>query len=228
MDFEYANRRHVGLTVTACTSASEPKVVLAGRPGAGKGTQGARLARCLGVQYLSTGDLLRHEITTGSALGGAVERLVAAGRLLPTGLIVAIVETNLDDGGYVLDGFPRTIAQAETVFAREKLAPTIVIEVAVPPDIALERLTTRGRRDDDPIVARERLVTYESETVPMLEWFDRAGLLARADGDDAPDAVARNIWRALFPGVSASPIEQKLAASGPAATASLVTEYAGE
>ncbi len=86
-------------------------MVLIGRPGAGKGTQGERLARRLGVRYVSTGHLLRHEIAMQSPLGTAVERLVGAGRLIPPGLIVTIVETNLDGGGYVLDGFPRTVMQ---------------------------------------------------------------------------------------------------------------------
>ena len=179
--------------------ASAPRVVIAGRPGAGKGTQGARLARCLGAQYLSTGDLLRHEIAIESPLGSAVERIVAAGHLVPTGLIVAIVETNLVDGGYVLDGFPRTVAQAEALFEREALAPTIAIEIVVPPHIALARLTCRGRRDDDPDVARERLATYESETVPTLDWLDRRGILVRVDGQNSPGAVEENVVRALRP-----------------------------
>jgi len=179
------------------TGGLGPRVVVAGRPGAGKGTQGARLARCLDVQYLSTGDLLRHEIAIESPLGSAVERLVAAGRLVPTGLIVAIVETNLVDGGYVLDGFPRTVEQAEALFNRQALAPTLAIEIVVPAHIALARLTGRGRRDDDSTVASERLVIYETDTVPALDLLDRRGLLVRVDGNDSPDAVEQGVLRAL-------------------------------
>ncbi|MGO9875829.1 MAG: adenylate kinase family protein [Acidimicrobiia bacterium] len=177
--------------------ASALRVVLAGRPGAGKGIQGARLARRLGVPHLSTGDLLRHEITMQSPLGNAVERLVSAGRLVPTGLIVAIVESNLDDGGYVLDGFPRTILQAQTLLEREALAPTVAIEIVVSVRVAFGRLIRRGRADDDPTVVRNRLATYDTETAPAVDWLDGRGLLARVGGDDSPDGVERNVWRAL-------------------------------
>lgn len=173
------------------------RVVVAGRPGAGKGTQGARLARRLGVQYLSIGDLLRHEIAIVSPLGSAVERLVGAGRLVPTGLIVAIVESNLVEGGYVLDGFPRTVEQAEALFNREALVPTFAIEIVVPAHIALARLVARGRRDDELTVADERLAIYETETVPTLDWLDRRGILMRVDGNDSPDAVEQHVSRAL-------------------------------
>ena len=107
--------------------------------------QGVRLARRLGVQYISTGDLLRTEIAAGSALGSAVERLVAAGRLIPSGLITAIVESNLDGHGYVLDGFPRTVTQAEALFAQPALAPSIALEIVVSERVALGRL---GRAHD--------------------------------------------------------------------------------
>ena len=156
-----------------------------------------RLARRLGVQYLSTGDLLRHEIAVESPLGSAVERLVAAGRLVPTGLIVAIVESNLVEGGYVLDGFPRTVAQAETLLERETLAPTGAIESVVPARLALARLVARGRRDDDPGVASDRLAIYETETVPALDWLERLGLLVHVDGGDPPDLVEERVLHAL-------------------------------
>lgn len=196
MSSERATRIDGVAAAAQCAGASAPRVVLAGRPGAGKGTQGRRLARRLGVQHLSIGDLLRHEIATGSALGNVVERLVTAGRLLPTELIVTIVKTNLDHRGYVLDGFPRTVAQA-ALFEREALSPTVAIEIVIPAHIALARLIARGRRDDDPAVARERLATYGTETLPTLVWLDRRGLLVRIDGHDTPDAVERNLWREL-------------------------------
>ncbi len=218
--------RHVG--------ASPPRVVIAGRPGAGKGTQGARLSRRLRVQYLSTGDLLRHEIAIASPLGNAVERLVAAGRLVPTGLIVAIVETNLVESGYVLDGFPRTVAQAETLFERETLAPTIAIEIVVPAHVALDRLTARGRRDDDPNVASERLAIYETETVPTLEWLEHRGLLVRIDGRDSPDIVEQRVLRALVracpPATDASVSNARAVPFSPGDSTRVVanSEYAAE
>lgn len=177
---------------------SAPRVVIAGCPGAGKGTQGIRLARRLGVQHLSTGDLLRDAIATGSSLGRAVERLVRAGRLVPTGLIVAIVESSLDTRGYVLDGFPRTVAQAEALFERDVLVPNVTIEIVVPVDIALARLAARGRTDDDPGVARERLSIYETETVPVLALLERRALVVRVDGNDLPRVVEERVTKAFL------------------------------
>jgi adenylate kinase len=174
-----------------------PRLVIAGCPGAGKGTQGTRLARRLGVQHLSTGDLLRDAIAMQSSLGCAVERLVRAGRLVPTGLIVAIVEASVDTNGYVLDGFPRTVLQAEALFERENLAPTITIEIVVPMGKALARLVARGRADDDADVARDRLAIYESETLPALALLDRNTRLVRVDGDDLPHVVERRVMQAF-------------------------------
>ena len=177
--------------------ASASRVVLAGRPGAGKGTQGRRLARRLGVQHLSTGDVLRDEIATQSPLGCAVERLVSAGRLVPTEMILTVIEAKLDGCGYVLDGFPRTVAQAEVLFRIPALAPMAAIDIVVSGRVALDRLLARGRRDDDSAVALDRLATYDAETAPALEWLDRRGILVSVDGHDSPDAVERNVWRVL-------------------------------
>lgn len=177
---------------------STPRVVIAGCPGAGKGTQGTRLACRLGVQHLSTGDLLRDAIAIQSSLGRAVERLVRAGRLVPTGLIVAIVESNLDTGGYVLDGFPRTVVQAEALFERDALAPNVTIEIVVPTHIALARLAARGRMDDDPRVARDRLTAYEAEMLPTLALLERHALLVRIDGDDLPLVVEQRVIQAYL------------------------------
>ena len=173
------------------------RVVLVGRPGAGKGVQGARLAKRLGVRHVSTGDLLRDEIVASSPLGVAVERIVNAGRLVPTELILAVVDANLDHRGYVLDGFPRTIAQAEALFSRPSIQPVVAIEIVVSARTALDRLIDRARIDDDPAVARARLETYEIETAPVLEWLDDHRLLVRVDGQSPPDFVERNLWHAL-------------------------------
>ena len=177
---------------------SAPRVVVAGCPGAGKGTQGTRLARRLGVQHVSTGELLRDAIAVQSSLGRAVERLVRAGRLVPTGLIVAIVESHLATDGYVLDGFPRTVVQAEALLTREALVPHVTIEIVVPTDVALARLAARGRTDDDPGVARDRLAVYETETLPALALLDRLALLVRVDGDDLPHVVEQHVLQAFL------------------------------
>jgi adenylate kinase len=173
------------------------RVALVGRPGAGKGVQGARLAKRLGVRHISTGDLLRDEIAASSPLGVAVERIVNAGRLVPTELILAVVDANLDPCGYVLDGFPRTVAQAEALFSRPTVQPVVAIEIVVSARAALDRLIDRARADDDPAVARARLDTYETETAPVLKWLGDHRLLLRVDGQGTPDSVERNLWHAL-------------------------------
>lgn len=175
------------------------RVVLAGRPGAGKGTQGARLAERLGVQYLSTGDLLRAEITARSPLGRAIEGVVNAGDLIPTALIMAMVDSCIDSDGYVLDGFPRTVEQAVAITAHEGLAPHIAIEIVVPAQVALSRLTSRGRSDDDVNIACRRLAVYDTETAPMLSYLAGHDLLRRVDGNDGPDLVERRVWAAVEP-----------------------------
>jgi adenylate kinase len=178
-----------------------PRVLLVGRPGAGKGTQGARLADRLGVPYLSTGDLLRSEIAAGSPLGREVDTVVNAGELIPTALIIAIVEAVLtgigpDGDGYVLDGFPRTVEQAVALTSHPGLEPHIAIEIVVPPATALARLVDRGRVDDGISVARRRLAVYEAETVPMLAYLTGHRLLCQVSGEDDADVVADDMWRA--------------------------------
>ncbi len=170
-----------------------PRIVLVGRPGAGKGTQGSRLVAELGVQYLSTGDLLRGEIEARTALGREVERAVHSGELISTTLIVAIVEACLRGDGYVLDGFPRTVEQAVAMMSRSRLMPDMAIEIVVPEATALARLTARCRTDDNYEVARRRMTVYEAETTPMLSYFTGHGLLRHVNGDDPPDSVAANI-----------------------------------
>jgi adenylate kinase len=175
-------------------------VLLVGRPGAGKGTQGARLADRLGVKYLSTGDLLRAEIEAGSPLGREVDSVVNAGELIPTALIIAIVESFLggdspDGDGYVLDGFPRTVEQAVAVTSHAGLEPHIAIDIVVSPATALARLVDRGRADDGISVARRRLAVYETETVPMLDYLTGHRLLRQVNGEQPADLVADDVWQ---------------------------------
>ena len=186
----------------------EPRIVFVGRPGSGKGTQGKRLAERLDVQYLSTGDLLRRHIASSTALGRAVARVVNSGGLIPTLLMVAIVEGCVDAGGYVLDGFPRTVDQASTILRHDCLAPSLAIELVVPPDVAMSRLASRGRVDDIAAVARQRLALYEQETAPALDLLAERSLLRRVDGAGYPDEIAARVWeevRPLAQGSSASP-----------------------
>jgi adenylate kinase len=146
------------------------------------------------AQHLSTGDLLRREIEAASELGLAVERIVSGGRLVPAALVIGIVEANLQGEGFVLDGYPRTEAQALGLFRRELLVPDLAIEIDVPEAVARERLSARGRADDAPDVLTTRMQAFDRETKPAIAVLEREGILHRVDGDDDAQCVHRRVW----------------------------------
>jgi len=160
------------------------RVVLIGAPGSGKGTQGPSLAWKLGVPYLATGDLLRGEVARGTDLGRDVAVFLDRGELVPDDLIVGAVVARLTglagsagDGGYVLDGFPRTVAQAEAADRRLPggLADRVVF-LTLPDAIARDRLTHRGqgRSDDQAATIEHRLRVFHDETEPLLHHYRHA------------------------------------------------------
>jgi adenylate kinase len=179
------------------------RLVLLGPPGSGKGTQGLRLAGSLGLPYLSTGDLLRDEVEHGTDLGRRVAEVIDRGDLVPDDLMIAVVLAALGgaaDRGYVLDGFPRTVAQAETL---ERSGcplppPDVVVHLEVPEKSLRARLVHRAavedRADDaDPEVIDRRMRVYQDETEPLVAHYRRLGVLVTVDGDAGPDEVARRI-----------------------------------
>jgi adenylate kinase len=155
-------------------------------PGGGKGTQGVRLARELGVRHISSGDVLRREVAEDTALGREVKAHMAAGRLAPdelvTRAILPVIEA-LD--GYVLDGYPRTLAQADSVTF------DAVVYLRVPDDVVMKRLLARGREDDRPDVIKERLREYDEDTEPLIDHY--RDVLVEVDGDRDQDAVAADL-----------------------------------
>jgi len=179
------------------SSCRKPRIVVMGRPGAGKGTQAALLARRLCTQHLSTGALLRHEIEIGSELGLAVERIVSGGRLVPAALVIGIVQANIRGEGYVLDGYPRTLAQAQGLFRSDLFMPDVAIDIDVADDVATARLGARGRSDDAHDVVADRMLAFERETKPAIAVLEREGILHRVDGDDDAESVHRRIWHAV-------------------------------
>jgi adenylate kinase len=177
----------------ASTRAST--VVLAGRPGSGKGTQASAVARELGFAHVATGDLVRMAATVGSREGSEFAALLDEGRLVPDDAILGLLATELDriwpKRGVVLDGFPRTVAQAR---ALDRLRPPdLVVELDVPARRIIERLVGRGRHDDSAAAIRARLHVYESETRPMLRWYDARGALATVDGDRPLELVTTDV-----------------------------------
>ncbi|CAJ1585230.1 adenylate kinase [[Mycobacterium] wendilense] len=154
------------------------RIVLLGPPGAGKGTQAVKLAEELGVPQISTGDLFRHNISNGTDLGNEAKKYLDAGDLVPATLTNALVDDRLNDddaaAGFILDGFPRSVEQAEALaemLAKRGVQLDAVIEFRVPEDELVARLKGRGRADDTEDVIRHRMGVYRDETAPLLDFY---------------------------------------------------------
>ncbi|MEZ5342568.1 MAG: adenylate kinase [Acidimicrobiales bacterium] len=164
------------------------RLVIFGRQGAGKGTQCVRLVETYGVAHISTGDMLRGAVAAGTELGQKAKAIMDAGDLVSDEIINGIVAERLsaDDiaaSGFVLDGYPRTTAQAEfLVGALGSDGLDAVIDLEVPLDEVTARMKARGRDDDTDEGIARRLELYEQETRPVLDWFATRGLLVTVDG----------------------------------------------
>ena len=152
------------------------RIVLLGPPGAGKGTQAVRLAEKLGVPQISTGELFRENIDGGTPLGLEAKKYLDAGDLVPASLTNALVDERLGHadaaGGFILDGFPRTVEQAEALhdmLGRRGLKLDAVVEFRVPEEELVSRLASRGRADDTEDIIRNRFRVYRDETAPLLD-----------------------------------------------------------
>ncbi|MDO5567419.1 MAG: adenylate kinase, partial [Planctomycetia bacterium] len=154
------------------------KMVFVGPPGAGKGTQADKIVAKYKVLHLSTGDMLRAARDAKTPIGLKAEEYMSAGQLVPDEVIIGIIGERLaqDDaqGGFLLDGFPRTLVQAEALDVMLKELGTaldIVLELRVLEDELYKRLASRGRADDKPEVIRERLVAYGRQTEPLVGYY---------------------------------------------------------
>ena len=182
--------------------------MILGPQGAGKGTQAKRIASTFGIPHIATGDMFRAAIANGSALGKQVEPLLASGTLVPDDLTISLIRERLgeDDAadGFVLDGFPRNLAQAEALdamFNETGRDFTVVLALQVSDAVATQRLTKRseleGRADDRPDAIVKRLETYHRETEPLIEYYRARDLLAPIDGDHPEPEVYGQIEQAL-------------------------------
>jgi adenylate kinase len=183
----------------------KPTMTLLGPPGSGKGTQAERLGAERGFVALATGDLLREARAAGTDLGRRASEYMDRGDLVPDDLIVAMIRdelAGLDDNPVLLDGFPRTVAQADALAdALEEHGRTLAaaILIDVPDDVVVERISGRHqeRDDDSPETVRERLRVYHRETEPLVDYYGQRGLLQRVDGEGDADAVTARIRAAL-------------------------------
>ena len=182
------------------------RMVFIGPPGAGKGTQAERLVTTYAMAHLSTGDMLRAARDAKTDMGRKADEYMSTGRLVPDDLIIALIEQRLAlpdcAGGYLLDGFPRTLAQAEALDAMLAARQTpldVVLELAVPEDELFRRLAGRGRADDKPEVIRQRLVAYRDQTAPLLAYYGKKALLRSIDGLGSVDDIFARVRQILDP-----------------------------
>jgi adenylate kinase len=183
-------------------------LILFGPPGCGKGTQAKKLVDGRGMVQLSTGDMLRAAIASGSELGLKVKDIMARGDLVPDAVVIALIEERLPEteaaGGAIFDGFPRTIAQAEALDAmlagRGARIDRIVRLLVDEPEL-LERVTGRfeqqGRPDDNPDTFKTRLGAYNAQTAPLLPYYERTGRLREVNGMGTMEEVAVAIAASL-------------------------------
>ena len=169
--------------------ASRPKarVIFLGPPGAGKGTQAARLAAHLRIPRISTGDMLREHIAQGDVLGKAAAPYMAKGGLVPDHLLIEMIRKRISEPdcahGYILDGFPRTLPQAEGLDEMiGGTADVIVFDIEVPHDELMRRLSGRGRDDDKADAVKKRLQEYEQRTTPLVDYYRQRSRFHRIDG----------------------------------------------
>ena len=180
------------------------RLIFLGPPGAGKGTQALALAEKLQIPHISTGDILRQALTARSPLGMEAQSYMDRGELVPDNLVQAMVEERLQqsdiNSGWILDGFPRTVSQAE--FLAELLqklghGSVQVINLDVPDDILIERLLGRGRPDDTEDVIRRRLEVYHADTKPLIGFYSDRQQLVYVNGNQPLEAVNTDLHQVI-------------------------------
>jgi adenylate kinase len=194
------------------------RLLLLAPPGAGKGTQGERLAAWSGAEHIAAGDLLRAEAQTGSALGREIAACQASGDLVPDQIVLDVlipaITAAADRAGFILDGFPRSLSQAlaaAELATRLGLTLQAAVYLQAPESVLIQRLLNRasqdGRTDDRADVIRHRLQVYAETTGALVPYYEQRGILVSVNADQPPDAVTADIEARLagLPGAPAGP-----------------------
>lgn len=203
------------------------KLIFLGPPGAGKGTQAEKISELYGIAHISTGDMLRSQMREGTPLGAEAKGYIDRGELVPDELIVAMVAERIKEedcaNGFLLDGFPRTVSQAEALNGISDI--DMVIDIAVPAERLMERIGGRRmcsgcgagyhtssyhkdtcekcgaslyiRDDDRPETVKHRITIYERQTKPLIDYYREKGNLSRVNGDNTPDRVFDDVAVAI-------------------------------
>ena len=186
------------------------RIVLLGAPGSGKGTQAARLKSELKLAHISTGDLLRAQVAAGTPLGLKAKAVMESGHLVSDEIVLGMLEERLGEAdaraGFILDGYPRNLAQADALDAllgRLKAPFDYAVQLDVPTELLVERIAGRakaeGRADDSPEAVRKRLEVYTASTAPVIDYYRQHGQLTVVDGVGSLDAVFTRILEAIAP-----------------------------
>jgi adenylate kinase len=186
-------------------SAEPMQLIILGPPGAGKGTQARNIVAEYGISHVSTGDMLRAEVAAGSETGLLAKQYMDRGDLVPDEVVLKMVEARLSapdcNNGFILDGFPRTLAQAdglERILEKHNVKTIRVINLAVPDEVLVARMLARKRADDTEDTIQNRIKVYYKKTTPLIDYYKQKGVLIDVNGDQSIEDVFKSIREELL------------------------------